>query len=87
MPPVHELYTVYGIQHHLGPALISPLLPPLQRRVLEHQTDTVVAHVCANVDCELVERHRPVRIRTVKKYLVHQQDICRILEVIIIIIS
>lgn len=57
MPPVHELYTVYGIQHHLGPAMIPPLLPPSERRVLEHQTNAVVAHVCANVDCEQGQRH------------------------------
>lgn len=57
MPPVHELYTVYWVQHHLSPTLIPPLLPPLEWRVLEHQTNTVVSHVCANVDCEQGECH------------------------------
>lgn len=53
MPPVHELHTVYRIQHHLGPTLIRSLLPPLERRVLEHEPNAVVAHVCAYIDCEL----------------------------------
>lgn len=57
MPPVHEPHTLYRIQHHLGPALIPPLLPPLQWRVLEQQANTVVAHVCANVDCEQCQCH------------------------------
>lgn len=57
MPPVHEFHTVYGIQHHLSPTLIPFLLPPLQRRVLKQQTDAVVAHVCAYVDCEQRQRH------------------------------
>lgn len=53
MPPVHDPHTLYRIQQHLGSALIPLLLTPLGWRVLEQQADTVVAHVCANVDCEL----------------------------------
>lgn len=61
MPPVHELHTLYRIQYHLGPALIRPLLPSLEWWVLEQQTNTVVAHVRANVDCELWERQKQTR--------------------------
>lgn len=57
MPPVHEPHTVYGIQYNLGPTMIAPLLPPMERRVLEQQTNAVVAHVCANTDCEQGQRH------------------------------
>lgn len=54
MPPVHDPHALYGIQQHLGSALIPLLLlPALERRVLEQQANTVVAHVCANIDCEL----------------------------------
>lgn len=52
MPPVHELHAVHRIQKNLRPDLIASLLSPLKRRVLEHQTNTVVAHVSAHVDCE-----------------------------------
>ena len=64
MPPVHDPHTLYGIQHHQGPALISPLLSPLERWVMEKQTNTVVAHVCADIDCKLQQRiSRTVSIR------------------------
>lgn len=35
--------------------MIGSLLPPLERRVLEEQTDPVVAHVCADINSELEE--------------------------------
>lgn len=57
VPPVHELYTVYRVQHHLDPTLIPPFLPSLERWVLEHQTNAVVTHVCANVDREQGQCH------------------------------
>lgn len=57
MPPVHELHTVYRIQHHLGPTLICSFLPPLEWRVLEHKPNAVVAHVCAYIYCEQAQRH------------------------------
>lgn len=55
MPPFHDPHTLYRIQQHLGSAMIGSLLPPLERRVLEEQTDPVVAHVCADINSELEE--------------------------------
>lgn len=55
MPPFHDPHTLYRIQQHLGSAVIRFLLPSLERRVLEEQTNPVVAHICADVDCELEE--------------------------------
>lgn len=59
MPPVHDPHTLHGIQHHLEPTLIPLLLPALKRRVLKQQADTMVAHVCADVDCKLKQRQKP----------------------------
>lgn len=58
MPPVHEPHAVYRIQHHLGSTLVPSLLPALEWRVLEHQADAVVSHICAHIDCELQQRQR-----------------------------
>lgn len=58
MPPVHDPHTLHGIQHHLEPTLIPLLLPALKRRVLKQQADTMVAHVCADVDCKLKQRQK-----------------------------
>lgn len=58
MPPFHDPHTLHRIQQHLGSTMIDSLLPPLERRVLEEQTNPVVAHVCADVDCELEENTR-----------------------------
>lgn len=55
MPPLHDPHTLYRIQQHLGPTLIGSFLPSLERRVLEEQTNPVVAHVCADTDSELKE--------------------------------
>lgn len=55
MPPFHDPHTLHRIQQHLGSAMIGSLLPSLERRVLEEQTDPVVAHVCADINCELEE--------------------------------
>lgn len=62
MPPFHDPHTLYRIQQHLGSAMIGFLLPSLERRVLEEQTNPVVAHVCADINCELEEN-------TIKKNL------------------
>lgn len=53
MPPLHDPHTLYRIQQHLGSAMIGSFPPSLERRVLEEQTNPVVAHVCADVDGEL----------------------------------
>lgn len=55
MPPFHDPHTLYRIQQHLGSAMIGFLLPSLERRVLEEQTNPVVAHVCADINSELEE--------------------------------
>lgn len=53
MPPLHDPHTLYRIQQHLGSTMIGSFLPSLEWRVLEEQTNPVVAHVCADIDCEL----------------------------------
>lgn len=53
MPPLRDPHTLYRIQQHLGSAMIGSFPPSLERRVLEKQTNPVVAHVCADVDGEL----------------------------------
>lgn len=55
MPPFHDPHTLYRIQQHLGSAMIGSLLPSLERRVLEEQTNPVVAHVRADINRELEE--------------------------------
>lgn len=71
MPPVHELHAVHRIQKNLRPDLIASLLSPLKRRVLEHQTNTVVAHVSAHVDCELsAKRENQIRGLVMEEKLV-----------------
>lgn len=53
MPPLHDPHTLDRIQQHLGSAVIGSFPPSMERRVLEEQTNPVVAHVCADVDGEL----------------------------------
>lgn len=57
MPPVHETHTVYRVQNYLSASLVPPLFSTLERRVLEHQTNAVVSHVCAYIDCEQCKCH------------------------------
>lgn len=71
MPPFHDPHTLYRIQQHLGSTVICFFLPSLEWRVLEEQTNPVVAHICADIDCELEEDRmkefgsdRPVRLHT-----------------------
>lgn len=55
MPPFHDPHTLHRIQQHLSSTMIGFFLPSLERRVLEEQTNSVVAHVCADINCELKE--------------------------------
>lgn len=64
MPPVHDPHTLHGIQHHLEATLIPLLLAAQKRRVLKQQADTMVAHVCADVDCELKQRPEQKRYKS-----------------------
>lgn len=57
MPPVHETHAVNGVQNDGGAPLVRLFLPPEQGGVLEHQADSVVSHVGADVDSEQSERH------------------------------
>lgn len=61
MPPVHDPHALHGIQHHLEAAQVPLLLAALQRRVLKQQADAMVAHVRADVDCELEAETEEIR--------------------------
>lgn len=77
MPPLRDPHTLHRIQQHLGSAVIGSFPPSLERRVLEEQTNPVVAHVCADVDSELKGKQNETGwIRPFFHRRVHRQASC-----------
>lgn len=53
MPPVKEPDAVNGVQDNLHALLAAQFPATMDRRVLEHQSHSMVAHVCTHVDGKL----------------------------------
>lgn len=58
VPPIEESDAVHGVQHDLHALLIAQLPTAVDRRVLEHQSHSVMPHVRAHIDRKLEgEKH------------------------------
>lgn len=57
MPPVKEPDAVHGVQDNLHALLAAQFPATMDRRVLEHQPHSMVAHVCTHVDGKQGEYH------------------------------
>lgn len=58
VPPVKEPDTVHGVQDDLHALFAAQLPASMNRRILEDQPHSVMAHVCAHIDSKLGRKRK-----------------------------